>query len=169
MILAWILGGVAVLAAVPFVLIARGANLGDDELLVSPPTAARIERSEPLPRRTPPPVPPQDGESWPGALGAVLNTTDESRVTRDGEDGRPTTHYALAFCRTNPPSDPDDAQHVVTATRCGAVEDFDSFAYNLAHEGIDCEECRAALGRNDLETLRVWHLRAGRVIGGGDA
>ncbi|GAB5541345.1 MAG: hypothetical protein SangKO_011050 [Sandaracinaceae bacterium] len=104
----------------------------------------------------------------PSAIDVILRT-EGWRGPQDEEERRPTTHYALAFCRTNPPSDPDDAQHVVTATRCGAVEDFDSFAFDLAHEGIDCEECRAALGRNDLETLRVWHLRAGRVIGGGDA
>lgn len=167
MMLAWILGGIAVIAALPFVLLARSTHLGDDELLVGT-RAPRVEPLPPPPPRTPPLVPPQDGESWPSAIDAILRT-EGWRGPRDEEERQPTTHYALAFCCTNPPSDPDDAQHVVTATRCGAVEDFDSFAFDLAHEGIDCKECRAALGRNDLATIRVWHLRAGRVIGGGDA
>lgn len=158
MMLAWILGGVAVLAAMPFVLLARGARMGDDDLLVhqQPPLWA------------PPPVPPQDSESWPGALNAVLHT-DGYRGPRDEQERRPTTHYALAFCSSRPASDPEGAEHAVTATRCGAVEGGDSFALDMSSDQVDCEDCRAALGRNDLATIRVWHLRAGRVIGGGDA
>jgi len=169
--LAWILGGFAVVAALPFVLLARGARVGDDELLLERhPEAAPEVRAprRPPPLWAPPPVPPQDSESWPGALGAVLHT-DGYRGPRDADERRPTTHYALAFCATRPASDPESAEHVVTATRCGVVEDADSFALDTFSDRIDCEDCRAALGRNDLATIRVWHLRAGRVIGGGDA
>lgn len=168
--LAYILAGLAVVAALPFVLLARGARVGDDELLLEHPGVAPEVHAprRPPPLRAPPPVPPQDCESWPGALNAVLRT-DGYRGPRDAEERRPTTHYALAFCATRPASDPEGAEHAVTATRCGAVGGGASFALDTSNDQIDCEECRAALGRSDLATIRVWHLRAGRVIGGGDA
>lgn len=160
-----VLGFAAVAVATPLLWLARRARVGEVEY-----TSGLVEPSAPRPR---PPAVVRAVDTRTGEVAgpaAVARALAEEIPAAEGTPLHvgppPVVHHALAASVVQPPSELPGVAHVIAATRCRAVEDGALFVDGPPEgdELVTCPECRERRGRSDLESIEVWHLRAGRVL-----